>query len=41
MKKLREVALDETFELFVLLKVADVRVARNGKKFIAFTFQDT
>ncbi len=41
MKKLREIAVDETFELFVLLKAADVRVARNGKKFIAFTFQDT
>lgn len=41
MKKLREIPLDETFEIFVLLKVADVRVARNGKKFIAFTFQDT
>lgn len=41
MKKLRELVVDETFELFVLLKNADVRVARNGKKFIAFTFQDT
>ena len=40
MKKLRELAVDETFEMFVLLKNADVRVARNGKKFIAFTFQD-
>ncbi|MGY3765515.1 3'-5' exoribonuclease YhaM family protein [Vagococcus vulneris] len=41
MKKLRELVVDETFEMFVLLKTADVRVARNGKKFIAFTFQDT
>lgn len=41
MKKLKELALDETFEIFVLLKNADVRVAKNGKKFIAFTFQDT
>lgn len=41
MKKLREVVVDETFEMLVLLKQADVRVARNGKKFIAFTFQDT
>lgn len=41
MKKLRELTVDETFEMFVLLKVADVRMARNGKKFIAFTFQDT
>lgn len=40
MKKLRELSVDETFEAFVLLKTADVRVARNGKKFIAFTFQD-
>ena len=40
MKKLKELTLDETFELFVLLKNADVRVAKNGKKFIAFTFQD-
>lgn len=41
MKKLKELVLDETFEMFVLLKNADVRVAKNGKKFIAFTFQDT
>lgn len=41
MKKLRALNLDETFELFVLIKAADVRVAKNGKKFIAFTFQDT
>jgi len=40
-KKLRELAVDETFELFALIKTADVRTARNGKKFIAFTFQDT
>ncbi|MGX7329780.1 3'-5' exoribonuclease YhaM family protein [Enterococcus bulliens] len=40
MKKLRELAVDETFQLFVLIKQADVRVAKNGKKFIAFTFQD-
>ncbi|MGO2082301.1 3'-5' exoribonuclease YhaM family protein [Vagococcus sp.] len=40
-KKLRELVVDETFEMFVLLKNADVRLARNGKKFIAFTFQDT
>lgn len=41
MKKLRELAIDEAFEMFVLVKQADVRVAKNGKKFIAFTFQDT
>lgn len=41
MKKLRELTVDENFELFVLIKNADVRLAKNGKKFIAFTFQDT
>lgn len=41
MKKLRELTVDETFESFVLIKNADVRIAKNGKKFIAFTFQDT
>ena len=41
MKKLRELAVEETFEMFVLIKQADVRIAKNGKKFIAFTFQDT
>ncbi|WEG73718.1 3'-5' exoribonuclease YhaM family protein [Vagococcus intermedius] len=41
MKKLRELAIDEAFEMFVLVKQADVRMAKNGKKFIAFTFQDT
>lgn len=41
MKKIRELAVDDQFEMFVLLKNADVRIAKNGKKFIAFTFQDT
>lgn len=41
MKKIRELAVDEQFEMFVLVKNADVRLAKNGKKFIAFTFQDT
>ncbi|MEY8446659.1 HD domain-containing protein [Enterococcus ratti] len=40
MKKIRELVIDEQFELFVLIKNADVRIAKNGKKFIAFTFQD-
>ena len=40
MKKLKELTVDETFELFVLVKQADVRLAKNGKKFIAFSFQD-
>lgn len=41
MKKIRELAVDEEFQLFALIKNADVRMAKNGKKFIAFTFQDT
>ncbi len=41
MKKLRELAVDENFQMFVLIKNADVRMAKNGKQFIAFTFQDT
>lgn len=41
MKKLRETTVDEVFEIYVLIKQADVRIAKNGKKFIAFTFQDT
>lgn len=41
MKKIRELVVDEEFQMFVLIKNADVRLAKNGKKFIAFTFQDT
>ena len=41
MKKIRDLVIDEQFEQFVLIKSADVRIAKNGKKFIAFTFQDT
>lgn len=41
MKKIRELVVDENFEMYVLIKQADVRIAKNGKKFIAFTFQDT
>ena len=41
MKKLRELTVEEEFQLFVLIKNADVRMAKNGKPFIAFTFQDT
>ncbi|MGX7058524.1 3'-5' exoribonuclease YhaM family protein [Vagococcus humatus] len=40
MKKLCELEVNETFDMFVLLRTAEVRVAKNGKKFIAFTFQD-
>lgn len=39
-KKLFEYTNDETFEIYLLIKSADIRVAKNGKKFIAFTFQD-
>ena len=41
MKKLRELAVDEEFQMYTLIKSADVRMAKNGKTFIAFTFQDT
>lgn len=37
MKKIRDLVIDEQFEQFVLIKSADVRIAKNGKKFIAFT----
>lgn len=40
-KKLYDYQNNETVALFVLVKTADVRLAKNGKKFIAFTFQDT
>ena len=40
-KKLYEYGNDEQINLFLLIKTADVRVAKNGKQFIAFTFQDT
>lgn len=35
-----DVALDQNFDIFVLIKVAEVREDRNGKKYISFTFQD-
>lgn len=41
MKKINDLVIDDMFEMFVLIKQADVRVAKNGKKFIAFTFQDS
>ncbi|MFV0557270.1 MAG: 3'-5' exoribonuclease YhaM family protein [Enterococcus sp.] len=40
MKKIKELVVDEEFQLLLLIKSADVRLAKNGKKFIAFTFQD-
>lgn len=39
-KKVFEYNLDEPFEIFMLIKGADVRKAKNNKPFIAFTFQD-
>ncbi|WP_426385634.1 3'-5' exoribonuclease YhaM family protein [Latilactobacillus curvatus] len=39
-KKLFDYQNDENLDLFVLIKTADVRIAKNGKQFIAFTFQD-
>lgn len=39
-KKIYEHELDEVFEIFLLIKSADVRKAKNNKPFIAFTFQD-
>ena len=39
-KKVFEYNLDESFEIFMLIKGADVRKAKNNKPFIAFTFQD-
>ncbi|KRK40381.1 3'-5' exoribonuclease YhaM family protein [Loigolactobacillus bifermentans] len=39
-KQLYDYQNDENLDLFVLIKAADVRVAKNGKKFIAFVFQD-
>ncbi|MGY3777255.1 3'-5' exoribonuclease YhaM family protein [Isobaculum melis] len=40
-KKIFEYNKDENFDLYLLIKNADIRIAKNGKKFIAFTFQDT
>ncbi|UJF15192.1 OB-fold nucleic acid binding domain-containing protein [Jeotgalibaca sp. MA1X17-3] len=39
-KKIYEYELDEAFEIYLLIKSADVRLAKNNKPFIAFTFQD-
>ncbi|GEK29483.1 3'-5' exoribonuclease YhaM family protein [Furfurilactobacillus siliginis] len=39
-KQLLNFKVDEPFELFVLLKGADVRTAKNGKQFIHLTFED-
>lgn len=39
-KKIFDYQVDDNMALFVLVKGADVRIAKNGKKFIAFTFAD-
>ena len=39
-KELYEYNVDESFEICLLIKSADVRMAKNGNPFIAFTFQD-
>ncbi|KRL04770.1 3'-5' exoribonuclease YhaM family protein [Liquorilactobacillus oeni] len=39
-KKIYEYAVDENMELFALIKAADIRIAKNGNRFIAFTFSD-
>jgi len=40
-KKLFDYQVDEVVEGFFLLKDAEVRIAKNGKKFLAINFQDT
>lgn len=39
-KKIYDYQVNEDLALFVLIKAADVRSAKNGKKFISFTFAD-
>lgn len=39
MKKLRELTVEELFESFVLIKNADVRVAKNGKSLLPLPFK--
>lgn len=39
-QKLLDYQVDQDMELFVLIKAAEVRIAKNGKKFIAFVFAD-
>ena len=40
MKQLFDLKNGEEFGMYVLIKAADVRIARNGNPFIAFRFQD-
>lgn len=39
-KQLMDYAVDEAVDLFVLLKAADIRTAKNGKPYIAMVFED-
>lgn len=39
-KKIFDYKVDENMDLFVLIKTADVRIAKNGSKFISFVFGD-
>lgn len=39
-KKLFDFAVDDTLNIFVLIKSAEVRVAKNGKDFLAMVFED-
>lgn len=39
-QKLFDFDVDEVMDIFVLIKSADVRVAKNGKRFLALTFED-
>ncbi|OYQ66401.1 3'-5' exoribonuclease YhaM family protein [Aerococcus sp. 1KP-2016] len=38
--KIFDVPLDQNFDLYLLIKVAEIREDRNAKKYISFTFQD-
>ncbi len=39
-KKLFEFDVDEVMDIFVLIKSADARLAKNGKRFLSITFED-
>lgn len=40
-KKLYDYAVDENLEIYLLIKSASVRTAKNGRQYLSFTFQDT
>lgn len=39
-KRLYDYELDENLEIYLMIESCDVRIAKNGKKFLALTFQD-